>query len=238
MGLNERQEELVSTYLDGELAGEEQLEAEALLASEPEAARLLEHYRADHARLRGLPRVKAEPRHRARLQPPRRTVAPHWLRVAAVVLIVLGLALWFQNRGPMRKLITLAAGAESRVAPGERLLVKQFEGLSGRLVAAATTAFRVRVEGADGHSSEAHLLLSYDFEGDGKFDRVETYQLVADAAAGWEDFTHDTARLIKTDGDAMRDFADGAVKAELHCVHPENALLADVQEITLPAETP
>lgn len=238
MGLSERQQELVSALLDEALEGDELEEARQLVASEPEAARLLEQYRADLVRLQSLPRVTADPALRARIRPPAGPAAPRWLKAAVIVLLVGGLALWVFLRRPVRPLLSLLPAFQGRVAPGEHRLVKAFSGLRGRVVAEARTHFRIRVDGQDGHQSEAHFVLRYDFDGDGKIDRTETYHLLCDDAPGWEEVTDKAAELVKVEGTKMQDFTDGALEAELQCTHPEHALLANVEEIVLPNSAP
>lgn len=236
MGLSERQQELISALVDNALQGDELREAEELVSSDAEAGRLLESYREDLARMKALPQVKAEPRHRARLVFPQPSSTPRWLKAAAILLL-LGGAAWLYWKRPIRTLV-LQLAAETRVEPGQHKLVHIFPGLRGRLVAASATHFKCLIDGVGGHPSEAHLMLSYDFNGDGAYDRVETYHLQTDAAPGWQEITDQTARLIETEGQELRDFADGALKAEIQCIHPQNALLASIQEITLPNQFP
>lgn len=238
MGLNERQQELVSALLDEALEGAELEEARQLVASEPEAARLLEQYRSDLVRLQSLPRVPADPALRSRIRPPAPRLAPRWLKAAVIVLLVGGVALWVFLKRPIRPLLSLLPAFQGRIDPGEHRLVKVFPGLKGRLVAEAVTHFRLMVDGQDGHQSEAHFVLRYDFDGDGKFDRTETYHFLCDDAPGWQEVTDRAAELVKVEGSKMQDFTDGVVEAELQCTHPENALLANVEQIVLPNSAP
>ncbi len=237
MGLSERQQELVSALLDGVLEGDELREAEQLIAESPEAGRLLEDYRSDLQRLQALPRVKAEPRHRIRLLAGRRPRVSPWLKAAVVTLLVGGAVWLWLNRPPgPRPLLALFPRLEARLHPGEQPLLHKFEGLHGRF-AHRVTAFTLRLDGVDGKTSSGHLKLSYDFDGDGRFDRQESYFFACDAEQGWETFTQDAVRMVAS-GDPMRDFTGGQVHAEISCDHPENPLLADLSEVVLPHESP
>lgn len=238
MGLSEREQELVSALLDGVLEGEELREAEQLVAESSEASRLLEDYRSDLKRLQALPRLKAEPRHRARLLAARRPRVSPWLKAAVVTLLVGGAVWLWLNRPPsQRPLLALFPRLEARLHPGERPLIHKIEKLTGHF-AHRVTAFTLRLDGADGgKTSSGHLKLSYDFDGDGRIDRQESYYFACDAEQGWQTFTQDTARVVAS-GDPMRDFTGGQVHAELSCDHPENPLLADLSEVVLPHESP
>ncbi len=236
MGLSEREQELVSALLDGVLEGEELGEAEQLVADNPEASRLLEDYRSDLRGLQALPRLKAEPRHRVRLLAARRPQVSPWLK-AAVVTLLIGGAVWlWLNRPPGQRPLALFPRLEARLHPGERPLAHKVEKLTGRF-AHRVTAFTLRLDGVNGKPSSAHLKLSYDFDGDGRFDRQESYFFACDAEQGWQTFTQDAARVVAS-GDPMRDFTGGQVHAELSCDHPENPLLADLSEVVLPHESP
>ncbi len=237
MPLNERQQELISGLVDSALQGDELREAQELVAAQPEAARLLEDYRSDLQRLKNLPRMKADPALRARIQPPR-PAAPSWLKAAAIVLIVGGFAFWVYKNRPIKKLIALAPAFEARLDPGEHRLVKVFSGLKGKLVAEAVTHFKMMIDGDGQHPAQCHLVLNYDFDGDGKFDRKEIYEVLADATPGLQQVTDDAAKLISVEGAPLRDMADGVLQAEIQNVHPQNAMLADIQEITLPNLSP
>ncbi|MCE7875627.1 hypothetical protein DYH09_35400, partial [bacterium CPR1] len=216
MGLSEREQELVSALLDGVLEGEELREAEQLIADSTEASRLLEDYRSDLKRLQALPRLKAEPRHRVRLLAARRPRVSPWLK-AAVVTLLIGGAVWLWLNRPPGHVVTLLIGGavwlwlnrppghrpllalfprlEARLHPGEQPLVHKVENLTGRF-AHRVTAFRLRLDGADGKTSSGHLKLSYDFDGDGRFDRQESYFFACDAEQGWQTFTQDAARVV------------------------------------------
>jgi hypothetical protein len=86
-------------------------------------------------------------------------------------------------------------------------------GLTGAFDGGAL-AFNVPVDAGSSVADGLQFRVSYDFDGDGKVDRTETYDWYAtDAGIGYENYS--TSKLIASTGKAMADLKDGSVKVEL-----------------------
>ncbi len=65
-------------------------------------------------------------------------------------------------------------------------------------------------------ADQVRLLVSYDFNGDGKVDRTELYDTFStDASVGWENYNSGNAKLLSSTGSAMQDMKNGSVKVDL-----------------------
>ncbi|MDG2520473.1 glycosyl hydrolase [Caulobacter segnis] len=74
--------------------------------------------------------------------------------------------------------------------------------------------FRLPVDAGQHVGDGAQMRVSYDFNGDGRYDRVETYNFYAtDPISAYEDYT-EALGLKKTTG-AMRDMTNGTIKLEV-----------------------
>lgn len=77
-------------------------------------------------------------------------------------------------------------------------------------------AFAIPVDAGAHIGDGIQFRLSYDFDGDGKVDRSETFQWFGtDAGPGQEIYSSVGSRMIASTGSAMRDLANGSVKVEL-----------------------
>ncbi|RKN40321.1 glucan endo-1,3-beta-D-glucosidase [Micromonospora endolithica] len=85
--------------------------------------------------------------------------------------------------------------------------------LTGRHTGGAT-AFDLAVDAGTAVGNGVQVRVSYDFTGDGGFDRVETYHYVAtDPVPGWERYTQ--GRGLRSATGSMRDLAGGTVRVEI-----------------------
>jgi endoglucanase Acf2 len=101
----------------------------------------------------------------------------------------------------------------SRVDNPAQPLVYEIGGLTGAFDG-GVTRFSLPVDAGNHAADGPQVRISYDFDGDGRYERVETYRYFAtDAAAGWETYT-ERAGLSSQSG-TMADFANGSVKVEL-----------------------
>lgn len=77
-----------------------------------------------------------------------------------------------------------------------------------------STAFDVYIDAGTTVANGQQARISYDFTGDGTWDRVETYRYFAtDPVAGWERYSQSTGLLSESGG--FRDLAGGTVKLEV-----------------------
>ena len=87
------------------------------------------------------------------------------------------------------------------------------DGLNGQFDGSALR-FNFPIDAGTDVAEGVQFRISYDFDGDGRFDRVETYNFHAtDAANGWEAYT-DAKGLSAASGE-MADMAGGSIKVEL-----------------------
>ena len=101
----------------------------------------------------------------------------------------------------------------SRVDNPMQPLVYEIGGLSGTFND-SITRFKLPVDSGTQPANGPQVRISYDFDGNGKYDRVETYLYhPTDAATGWETYT-EGAGLSSRSG-VMADFVDGSAKLEI-----------------------
>ena len=87
-------------------------------------------------------------------------------------------------------------------------------GVTGPTTGAAT-AFRLMVDAGSTPGAAAQARISYDFTGDGSFDRTETYGYFAtDAAGGAEAYTQ-VGRAVTVTGTALQALSNGRVRLEV-----------------------
>ncbi len=107
------------------------------------------------------------------------------------------------------------------------------------------TAFNLYVDAGTNVGDAPEVQILYDFNGDGKWDRTETYNYYpTDAAAGWEDYTTKQG-LISSNG-LFQNFSDGTVEVRMWnafggapvSVGTEGAFGTDGSEITIPVTAP
>jgi endoglucanase Acf2 len=82
-------------------------------------------------------------------------------------------------------------------------------GLGGR-----SASFDLVVDAGSAVGTATQVRVSYDWSGDGSWDRVETYRyFAADASPGWEHYTQ--AKGLVSSSGSLGDLVDGAVKVEV-----------------------
>lgn len=122
----------------------------------------------------------------------------------------------------------VAAPPVSHVDNPTQPLVYQIGGLNGAFNG-DVTHFRLPVDAGTSIANGPQARVSYDFNGDGKIDRVETYHFKpTDAVPGWETYTEGAG--LSSQSGAMANFANGSVKVELW-----NAIGAGTPEVRVDA---
>lgn len=87
-------------------------------------------------------------------------------------------------------------------------------GLTGTYDSTKQTEFSLYLDAGTQLANGTQLRVSYDFSGDGVFDRVETFRYFAeDNRVGWEAYTHDKG--LRDSSGALADLRAGSVKAEV-----------------------
>jgi len=107
------------------------------------------------------------------------------------------------------------------------------ENVTADHLASETTGFRLMVDAGTGVGDAAQAAISYDFDGNGTFDRTETYRYFAtDDVAGWQ--TYDSNWGLKSAaGAAMQDLAGGTVKVDLWTAIGAHPLAVDLAASSL-----
>ncbi len=109
--------------------------------------------------------------------------------------------------------ITLHQQKVDAVGTPVQPLTYTLDGLNGQFDGSALQ-FRVPVDAGTDVAEGVQFRISFDFDGDGRFDRVETYNFhPTDAVDGWETYAQDKG-LFSQSG-AMADMVGGSVKVEL-----------------------
>lgn len=120
---------------------------------------------------------------------------------------------YFRREGDADAVIRLEERNDGGVGVPDRPLVYEIDGLNGAFDGGATR-FRLPVDAGSSIANGPQVRVSYDFDGDGTYERIETFNYFpTDAADGWETYT-DGQGLWSGSGD-FRDFADGSVKVEV-----------------------
>ena len=108
--------------------------------------------------------------------------------------------------------IASAGGGRFVDQPHEATVFKA-EGLHAQYAGGAST-FRLPLDAGTGIANGTQLRLSFDFDGNGSTDRMETWQYFeTDNASGWETYTQ--ARGLNAATGAYADFTGGSVRAEV-----------------------
>lgn len=145
------------------------------------------------------------------------TVTADWQQAGGSLQATFGHGLpfvYFSRSGDGAAVIdVMAAPPVSRVDNPTQPLVYELGGLNGAFDG-GTTHFRLPVDSGTQPANGPQVRLSYDFDGDGRHDRVETYSYhPTDAAAGWETYTEGAG--MSSQSGAMADFTGGSVKLEI-----------------------
>ncbi len=246
-------DELISAALDQELQGEEVAAVQALLLSEPAWKERLERFREDARALRELPvpGLLSETReivYRSvtesfALGAERRRVPRYkrrWMLLAAFFVPCSLTLLYLQNPNHDSRLylrpegLVLRAGRSVEKRP---LLAEQSwtsPPLWGRLEADGRVEPSLQVDAGEQAGWTVELELVYDFDGDGRPERVETYRPAPlDGRTGWERLRPELA----TAQGEWSDFQGGTTTLRLHSQGPGAGALelsGTAGEIVLP----
>ena len=102
----------------------------------------------------------------------------------------------------------------SNVGTPSRPIVYTISGIDGVYDASSSTKFDLYLDAGQNFGSAIQARVSYDFDGNGTFERLETYNHFAtDANIGWEEYT-ETSGLLSQSG-AFADLSNGTVRLEL-----------------------
>lgn len=106
-------------------------------------------------------------------------------------------------------------------------------GVDAHYLAARSTVFKLTVDAGANVGDAAQAAVSYDFDGNGTFDRTETWRYFAtDDMTGWQVYGND-AGLESVSGATLRDLAGGAVKVELWTAIGSHAIQVDLAASSL-----
>ncbi|MBT5414324.1 MAG: hypothetical protein HOK81_06965, partial [Rhodospirillaceae bacterium] len=120
---------------------------------------------------------------------------------------------YFEREGAADAVLAFTEQNANSVGHPKDALVYTIDGVSGTYNGAGT-GFVLPVDAGTGIANGPEMRISYDFNGDGSFDRIETFSLFpTDAVDGWENYTQDQG-LYSERGD-FQDFVDGSIKVEV-----------------------
>ncbi len=133
---------------------------------------------------------------------------------------------------PQRVTLASANGTNNDGAP-HGAAVLTLDHVTADHLAAAASSFTLMVDAGSGVGDAVQAAISYDFDGNGSFDRIETYQYFAtDDVAGWQAYTSN-AGLKSVSGSALQDLADGTVKVDLWTAIGAHAVSIDLAASSL-----
>ena len=105
--------------------------------------------------------------------------------------------------------------------------------LHGKLLAQGELHFEIHLDSDSHPCKDLQLQVEYDFDGDGKVDRSETYgSFDTDGKDGWEVYTH--GRGVLSQQGAMKDFTGGTVACRLKNASGEVQVLQGHSKLVLP----
>ena len=120
---------------------------------------------------------------------------------------------YFERTGTADAVLTFSEHNENRVGQPTDPLVYTIGGVSGAYNGAGTD-FVLPVDAGTGIANGPQVRISYDFNGDGGFDRTETFSLFpTDPADGWESYTQ--AQGLHSERGDFQDFTGGSIKVEI-----------------------
>ncbi|MET7619327.1 glycosyl hydrolase [Streptomyces sp. NPDC005408] len=109
--------------------------------------------------------------------------------------------------------IASAGGANYDGTPHQPL-VYEIKNINGTLTPGAATAFRLQLDAGTAVGLGQQARVSYDFTGDGTFDRAETYQYFAtDPVTGWEEYAQ--SRGLRSATGSLGNLSGGTVRLEV-----------------------
>lgn len=133
----------------------------------------------------------------------------------ANTLYLLGSNTLSAQPGAAAQSVTIAsAGGTNHDGTPTNALVYQLNGLTGTYDPTKQTLFNLFLDAGSNVADGTQLRVSYDFTGDGTFDRVETYRYFAeDNRVGWEGYTQNAG--LKSASGAFANLNQGNVKVEI-----------------------
>lgn len=117
----------------------------------------------------------------------------------------------------------------------EALAVSEFRSppLNGKVLAKGQLAFEIHLDSDHRACKDLQLEVEYDFDGDGKVDRSETYAgFDTDDRDGWEVYTHRHGPI--SEQGEMKDFEGGTVACRLKNASGDVQLLQGNSKLVLP----
>ncbi len=107
-----------------------------------------------------------------------------------------------------------SAGGKNFDGTPTNAITSTIRGLTGTYDPTKTTEFSLFLDAGTQVANGTQIRISYDFNGDGVFDRVETYRYFAtDNRVGWEAYTQ--AKGLHSSTGSFADFRSGSVKTEI-----------------------
>ncbi|MGY8996291.1 MAG: hypothetical protein ACKVH7_07620, partial [Alphaproteobacteria bacterium] len=120
---------------------------------------------------------------------------------------------YFEREGDAEAVITFHEQNASNIGNPVDPLVYTIADLTGAYEGGGTE-FALAVDAGSSPANGPQMRVSYDFDGDGDFDRVETFAYFpSDAGDGWEGYTHRQG-LDRQRGD-FADFEGGSIQVEI-----------------------
>lgn len=224
-------DELVSAYMDGQLSPAEEKAVASLVQTDQSWAERLEAFQQDAKLLRKLPVPELTDQKRELILALSDSSLPagaerrrvprfrrRWMLLVAVVVPTVFTLLFFSNPNDISRLYLKKDGLELQA--GRSILDEDIETsktwlspkLWGKYAPEDTSGlgFQVDAEGLEDRTVQGEV--EYDFDGDGKVDRREVYEVAElDARKGWERFEPE---LEKVEGD-FKEFIAGEVRVTL-----------------------
>lgn len=112
-------------------------------------------------------------------------------------------------------LVPAAAGQKYDLQP-HRALVYRATGLTGAYTAGGITQFHLFADAGNAAQNAIQARVSYDFTGDGTWDRIDHYHYFAlNDVANWEDYAHDSRAGLDYATGNFAAFANGTVQVEI-----------------------
>jgi endoglucanase Acf2 len=126
---------------------------------------------------------------------------------------VTGALSFSEGSGAASDTIPSAGGGNYDGTPNNPL-VYTVSGVSGTFDASKTTGFSVYLDAGANVADGSQVRISYDFTGDGSYDRLETYNYFAtNDIVGWEQYTQ--ARGLKSASGSFGNLSNGRVRLEI-----------------------
>ena len=234
-------QELLTASLDDELSAEKQTQLEQHLAECSACRSLQQRLKRLEAGFAHLPEVAPpplKPRPALASLPAKPRSAAGATAIWAVLLTAAAcaaVAFWNPTRSGGSALYLSSHQLQHQHPHQEALAASEFRSppLHGKAVAHSQLLFEIHLDSDSHPCKDLQLEVDYDFDGDGKVDRSETYaSFDTDDHDGWEVYT-DHRGPLEQQGE-MRDFTGGTVACRLKNASGDVQVLQGNSKLILP----